>query len=97
MNTHAGYTVKMFIQCTVLVVTVYLYYSSYRSRTPLIIESQSSLTACVAVTGIKRTLFHCKWAIYNSISYISEITPDFLCPFSKFQSHSCWQSLVITV
>ena len=38
---------------------------------------------CVADTGRKRTLFHCKWA--NSISYISEcfieITPDFLCPF----------------
>ena len=34
----------------------------------------------VAVTGRKRTLFHCMWA--NLISYIFiEITPDFLCPF----------------
>ena len=52
----------------------------------------------VAVTGRKQTLFHC-----NLISYISrKITPDFLCPFmnynvmySKFQSHSYRQSLVI--
>ena len=46
----------------------------------------------VAVTGRKRTLFHSKWV--KSISYIYvEITQD----FSKFQSHSYWQSLDIAV
>ena len=61
----------------------------------------------VAVTGRKRTLFHCKWA--NSISYISRMLYWNHSRFSvslyewlnsmhsKFQSHSYWQSLVIAV
>ena len=54
---------------------------------------------CMADTGRKQTLFHCKWA--NSISYylknalLKSLDPDFVCPFmnacSKFQSHSYWQ------
>ena len=45
-----------------------------------VLGEQLAIYIYVAVTGRKRTLFHCKWA--NSIGYISiEITPDFLCPF----------------
>ena len=33
----------------------------------VVIEKPVRMNACVAVTGRKRTLFHCRWA--NSISY----------------------------
>ena len=54
--------------------------------------------AYVTVTGRKRTISGLIRLVISLECFI-EITPDFLCPFmnymySKFQSHSYWQSLV---
>ena len=53
----------------------------------IIIEKLSSVSRqlCVADTGRKRTLFHCRLAnsitVVISLECFIEITPDFLCPF----------------